>query len=158
MNGRNDLWQLAQSDLTSDGALRDIYVDATSIEDWQKLLRLAEAEYGPVNFSVAVNIGPPPPALLPEHFGGGPKSADFSFHVGKVPVTAYLFQPNEIELSFAPNDVQSIGDFDDLVAFITRVGMVLGRPVEVTHENMRESVFLRFDPVGNEVSFVPSMR
>jgi hypothetical protein len=151
----DELWHRVQADLTPDGALRDIYVQDTTINDWQKVLELVRTDYAPVNFRTSDGIGSASSEVLLQHFGSGPASADFLFEVGPVSITAYLFEPRRIELSFAPHEVRSSDELEALLAFLARIGTTLCRPVHVTHENMPETVFLRFDPDTNTVYFIP---
>jgi len=136
--------------LEPDGALRDIYIFDTTLEDWQKVYTLASSFYASFQFSTAENEIAYPASIRPEHFK---LESIFSFAAGPVPMSAWLFRPDRIELSFAPNDVPDERSFESLLAFIVELQRAIDKDVIVTIENLPEEPFLRIAG-GEGVSYV----
>lgn len=140
----DSLYELSKNDFDADGALRDIYVHNIGWPEWRIALDVV-ASY-PYKFTVDGDERPLPASVSDIFEMNKAATAGLSWDVGKLHIWCCFFNQDEIKFHFTPEDVASKEGFNELVAFIKRLGSELRKPVIVTHENGRELSILRFDP------------
>jgi hypothetical protein len=144
-------------DFFPDGSLRDIYVEGTTIGDWQNLLGFIAASYPPVEFRVADQVVSTTPTLSEGSFSGGSARVDISFSIGTIRVVGLFFTSEEIELSFQPADIAATAQVRDLLSFISGVARTLQKRVTITLENERDNPIFVAQADG-DVSYRPANR
>lgn len=125
------MWERTREDFAPDGALRDVYVRGTSMEDWNRLFALA-------------GVSPEP----------GAERRNVHFDAGRVRLLGDLCTPDEIELSFDPAEVDGPDALADLLGFVAQLGRALGKIVEITPRNLPQFPFLRFDPADDAMQCI----
>jgi hypothetical protein len=157
MNARIDGcidWSLQAEDFAWDGSLRDIYVQETSLEDWQRVLRLIQqgpyaaeffAEDSPQPFPDDVHVLFRDPSTRPGRLW---------FSVGGVHLACHFFRPEEIEFDLDPREVTE-ATLPGLLRFMADLGDATGHTVVLTPENCREAPVFRYDAALRQMAWVP---
>ena len=148
-------WETVKSDFEWDGSLRDLYVFDTSEADWDRFLDSLPTWSYQTRFLIDGE-----PAPLPD-------SASRAFEirqravpllqidVGGIELCCHFFTDEEIELDLDPREINRSSDLDQLVDLMRRLGQVLHRPFVLTPENQPEFPIIRYDPISNEMAYVP---
>lgn len=148
-------WELASSAFAPDGSLRDIYIEHTTLEDWERTIAHIQARYGPVTFSID-GAAAPIPANLGEIFDiRSGRSALLTFAVEGIEIATHFFVASEIEFDLIPNQVNSPVRFEPLLEFLRGLAGLLRKPVLLTAENAKDAVILRAVPDVQGVEYVP---
>jgi hypothetical protein len=148
-------WHLAAPDFDDDGALRDIYILGTTIEDWQAVWTFLRGEGERLTFTVDGTLQEPPEAVG-DIFAQGNAGFLASYRRGGQVLNCHFFDLGEIEFDLSPRDVDGPEAVDTLVQFMGALGRVTAKPVILTMENSREAVIARFDPLNGEVTWQPA--
>ena len=145
-------WPSQKSDFEPDGALRDIYIQNTTIEDWKLAVSVimdggfgARLERG--GDSVAV------PSTFESLFDQN-DSHLLSFTVGGALLTCHFFSSDEIEFSLDPKDVSKTV-LEGLLGFMIDIGDATKKPVCMTPENAAEMPIFRYDPTQGQLRWMP---
>jgi hypothetical protein len=118
-----------------DGALFDIFVTDTTLEDWQAVVDAVSATTWPMTYEVDGVPTEMPPAV--EEIFAHAQKATILWSVTAAPGVAlncHFFCSDEIEFDFQPREIVSDERLAALLGFITHVGRALGRLVGVTVE------------------------
>lgn len=150
----DELWARAKSDLAPDGALRDIYICNTAIDDWNTTIAIARGICSEVIISSADGT-PSLNDLAEEHFDGTSR-AHVKIRVDGFDLLGHCFSADEIELSFNPRDIGTIDRFTILLHLLVAIGVVLKRQVRVTPENLRNGPFIQIAPNGAATYIAPA--
>ncbi|MFI8977325.1 hypothetical protein ACIGO9_30890 [Nocardia asteroides] len=135
------------------GALPDLWVPDTSVEDWQAVFDLARSNGWICEYVVDDIVRPLPAAakVLPR-----PVDAEESIvlRVRPVPaVTAYFYPLSDTEIEFFMDLCQLQGQVgvDTLCGFVSALGRLLGKPVFMAAEGQYGYPVLGFDPAADRV-------
>ena len=94
-------WETCKRDFEPDGALRDIYVCGTAIDDWRALFEVLRTTFG-LEYLLD-GVSRPVPATVDEAFTiRDSASPTLNFAVGDIIVTCHFFVANEIEFDISP--------------------------------------------------------
>jgi hypothetical protein len=138
-------WETCQREFAPDGALRDLYVQGTRVEDWQRLLDTLRRRYSLEYF--VDNLPQPMPAIADEAFKLRDKaSISLRIRTGRIAVQAHFFTPDEIEFDIDPREVDSQASLDELLGFVQLVGDTLGKEVRLSYENDGQRPFITYQP------------
>ena len=148
-----ELWRQARADFQADGALRDIYISNTAVDDWNTTIALARGTCGDVTLSSG--SGEPILHDLGERHFAGESRALVTIRVDGVAMIGHCFSAAEIELSFDPADVDGIERFAALVRFLAALAAVLQRTVRITPENLPDGPIIDIAPDG-EARAIPA--
>jgi hypothetical protein len=145
-------WPQQKEFFARDGALRDIYVLDTTIEDWKIVLpKIFDGNHG-----ASLRYGDRAATLPPDLetlFDKAHHGFYLRFGVGGIVLDCHFFTPTEIEFSFWPEDV-SAPAAHALLAFMTELGEATGKRVHMTSENSIEAAAYRYDPDARELAWV----
>jgi hypothetical protein len=143
-------WQRLREELQPDGSLRDIYVNGTNEQHWERfLLALQRSPY-----RWRLKHGERSIARLLSHFSEAAKlreSDPVLLHIELSPtlvLACHFFTAEQIELDVVPNDLQSPHAVGILIDFMKWLARVVSRPVVLTHDNPPEHVILRIESPG----------
>jgi hypothetical protein len=142
-------WPRQQDRFEADGALRDIYVVGTTIEDWNRVVASLVAEYQATVLRDEVPVPVPDLAAL---FDSDERPFHLRLSVGGLLVTSHFFTDAEIEFDFWPQEVTE-SSLRDLLVFMSRLGELTQKLVAMTPENMREYPFFTYDPKHRELRY-----
>lgn len=128
-----------KEDFVADGALRDLCVLDTTIEDWRRLFDALPTAPGPHvltwSLSDTTESGALDASAVWSRLEQDPEeSASLAIDVDGVWFTCYFFDIEEIEFTFDPSDVVDEATFAPVRAFVTWLGTSVGREVIVTME------------------------
>jgi hypothetical protein len=68
----------------------------------------------------------------------------------------HFFTGEEIEVDFAPEELQGQDRLDLLCSFLRAVGRRLGKPVVLTHESLRDHPLIGYDVGADRVLAIAS--
>ena len=132
--------------LESDGALRDFYIEATSSDDWNRLLA-AIPSIAPKHEFTHKGCS----TLLPRSLAdieNMQKEDPTTLHItiADAVVNCHFFCQDEIEMDFRPEDFRNPVKWEQLTAFLQKVVNVVGKPGIITMENWKDTVIDRLEP------------
>ncbi|MGK8465845.1 aldehyde dehydrogenase family protein [Nocardia cyriacigeorgica] len=110
------------------GALPDIYVHDTNLEDWQAVFDLIRSSGWEWEFRVGDEVRPLPTAA--EVLGRGDDEEVVSLHVRVTPELLAIFRPwfeSQVEFDVDLQELQGQGGVDALSGFLGTIGRLLGR-------------------------------
>lgn len=145
-------WPSQKADFEPDGALRDIYIQNATIDDWRRVVAVildgrfrARLERG--GASVAV-----PPRF--ESLFEPDERHLLTFSVGDAVLACHFFTPDEIEFSLDPAEV-SESVLESLLAFMIELGDATGKPVIVSPENAARVPIFEYGPREGQLRWLP---
>ena len=135
-----------------DGSWRDIYVQNTESEDWEKWINLVNEKYrinwhnGKTNQSEAkIKFD-----VIKEYWeGNGELCSTANIFLDEIQINAHFFDDSEIENDIDPREFESMDDHNRLIEYLKSVSMACNKEVIVTLENSPEYVLMKIN--GNEV-------
>ncbi|WP_369273694.1 hypothetical protein AB5J55_30510 [Streptomyces sp. R11] len=147
------LWDDVRNFLDPDlmGALPDVSVAGTSVEDWQALFDLVQSSGWAWEYSEG-GVGALPPAV--EVLTRPADAETVDLRVWPVPGVLAIFWPmvaEEIDFDVDLRELQGQEGVDVLCRFLTVVGRRLGKPVVMTAEGDYGNPVLGFDPTADRV-------
>jgi hypothetical protein len=145
-------WETCRRDFEPDGALRDIYVQDTTIDDWRGVFDMLRRTY---DLEFLVDSEPRAlPTTVDEAFAiQVTASPILRFRVGGIVVISHFFIAEEIDFDIHPSEVTSQAVLDELLGFLRRVGDTVGRAVILTHESDGQHPFITYEPSRREFQY-----
>ena len=144
-------WQSQRGDFEPDGSLRDIYIQATTIEDWKVVIAfILDGNYQARLERSGAEVPVPGELTL---FDGSDRHL-LCFSVAGIVVDCHFFGAEEIEFSFAPNDVTE-KTLQALLAFMVDIGEATQKPAIMTPENAPHEPIFRYEPDAHQLSWNP---
>jgi hypothetical protein len=142
-------------DFQPDGALRDIYVLDTTLDDWDVAFRFLVDSY-----AHQLTSGNPEqafPASASDVFHQQETGHRMSLHldVGGVLVNCHFFSPDEIELDLDPSDVSNQETYQSVLRLVMGLAAAVGKRAILTHENTQEAVILAYEPASGTTQVFP---
>lgn len=123
-----------------DGSLRDIYVRDVSVADWRKWVDFVNSHY-PVVFKVDFNGSESATIdfdyVLRYWQGLEEECPSAQILLDGIIIATYFLDDGELENDITPTEVRSEQGHRCLLEYLTAVSKLLGRPVELCHENSR---------------------
>ncbi|MGW2422432.1 hypothetical protein ACWC0C_24765 [Streptomyces sp. NPDC001709] len=137
-----------------DGALRDVCVLGTALEDWRRVFGGLHVLPGRhvLTWTLAgvTDTSVPDAAVVWSRLGQDPEeSVSLAIDIGGMWFTCYFFEIEEIGFTFDPRDVVDPGTFARVRDFVTWLGTSTGREVIVTMESTDHATIpalLRYRP------------
>lgn len=132
------------------GSLRDLYVQETSIEDWEKIIDLLNEKYQvkywksesdeyvfqiDKEYSIAY--------FLDET--GEMEFRHIKIQLGSVQMNFYFFLVEQIEFDIDPKEINSIDDFEQIENFMIDVSRILGKQITLTEESSPKLPLMKVD-------------
>ncbi|TLG10914.1 hypothetical protein FEK35_13550 [Nocardia cyriacigeorgica] len=134
------------------GALPDIYVHDTTVEDWQAVFDLVRSSGWEWEFREGDEVTPLPTAV--EVLGRGEDEEVVSLHVRAAPELLAIFRPwseSQIEFDVDLQELQGQVGVDVLAGFLGTIGRLLGKEVVMHAEGDVERPVLGYTPVEDRV-------
>lgn len=133
-----------------DGALRDIYVQEVSINDWEKLI-----DYLNENFQLNYDISDDQESQeqIDKEYtikylqdeSGEKESKSVSIDLGGIIANCHFFLPDQIEFDLDPKEIKSSKDFEKVESFMKSISKTLKNQVTLTGENNIEFPLIKVD-------------
>ncbi len=134
----------------SDGALRDVVVGDTSVEDWGRFRWFLVAGDYTLTFFSDDEEEP-----LPEEFSSLVQEPEFGqllqIDLGQTVLFCHFFGSEEIELDLQPEDVNSEEALESVLNFMMDLGNALDKTVVLTPANRHDRPLLSFTPGNSSV-------
>ena len=127
-------WENIKWIFESDGSLRDIYIQNTSIEDWEKLIDFLNSDYN-VTYFLENKINKEEVFTYFEDETGNAESSTISIELENIKINCHYFFVEQIEFDIAPSQIKTKSDFEKLLLFMTKISLTLGKQVTLTGEN-----------------------
>lgn len=146
------LWEEVRGWFEPDGSLLDAYVFETSVADWQAFVDLVRSrgwwfDYLEDNRSTRL------PHRV-EDVLERRRERGVLLQVRPVPeilINVHFFTSEEIEVDFAPQELQGQAQLDTACGFLRAVGRRLGRPMVLTPENGPHHPLIGYDVTTDRV-------
>ncbi|MFF4349054.1 hypothetical protein [Streptomyces sp. NPDC001530] len=140
------------------GALPDVSVEGTSVEDWQVVFELVRSSGWAWEYLEGGVAGPLPPAA---EVLTRADAETVDLRVWPVPGVLVIFRPmsaEEIDFDVDLHELQGQAGVDVLCGFLAAVGRRLGKPVAMTAEGDYGNRVLGFDPAADRVVLMTDPR
>ena len=141
-------WENINWIFESDGSLRDIYIQNTSIEDWAKLIDLLNSDYK-VTYFLENKINKKEVFKYFEDETGHAESSTISINVENIKISCHYFFVEQIEFDIAPSQIKTKSDFEKILSFMTKISLTLGKQVTLTGENQANYPFIKINVIEN---------
>ena len=116
-----------------DGALRNIYVQNTSLNDWEKIIDLLNDNYI-LNYHSKNKIDKEEVFQNLKEIG----EKDFktvSIVIKNIKINCHFFLIEQIEFDIEPNEIKTQDDFEKILSFMTKISSTLKKQITLTGEN-----------------------
>ncbi|MFN3195662.1 MAG: hypothetical protein ACE364_06935 [Chlorobiota bacterium] len=158
MNNVNRKWKEIEWIFRPDGSLRDIYIQDTTIDDWNNLLDLLNDMYSVVFYSENSpnGIQKIDKKWVIENFKNNSGLRNYlKISIENININCHFFLVDEIEFDLDPNEINSIDDYYLLESFMKEISKLLEKQITLTEEDEPEFPLLKIDSV-NDVNLVMS--
>jgi hypothetical protein len=144
-------------DPEDNGALPDVHVPGTTLEDWQAVVDLIRSKGWAYEYSMDGRV-----SRIPDRVGDMLCLRDVAGVALKVwPASGVLaifrpHRPEQIDFDVDLRELQGQDPLDVLCAFMRAIGRRLGKPVVMTSEGADDVPVLGYDPEADQVVMLPS--
>jgi hypothetical protein len=149
-------WNEIASAFEWDGSWRDIYILRTSALDWEKVWGILTADGEILSFWIDGQPAPPPKSAAEAFQLSGSRSVTASYRLEKQSLNCHFFCIEEIEFDLDPREIDGPAQAEKLAAFMAIIGRACSKQVRLTPENCRENPLALFDPVRDELDWLPA--
>jgi hypothetical protein len=132
-------FELVQRDFVFDGSSRDIYVQSTSMLDWDACLEALLLSRFQTTYQRDGVTAPLPGSAIAVFSLVGSVSQTLTVDVDGIDLNCHFFSSTEIEFDFDPRCVADQHALDRLVEFLMLLVSATGKPAIVTPETCRPS-------------------
>ncbi|MCB9305262.1 MAG: hypothetical protein H6565_01565 [Lewinellaceae bacterium] len=137
-------WQDIKWIFEPDGALRDIYVQEVSLNDWKKIIDLINKGYK-VNYSGTNQINKSYVVEYLTDETGEIESKSASIFLGEIRLNCHFFLEDQIEFDVDPKEVNSLEDFELIENFMVDVSKSIDNQITLTDENNPKFPLVKID-------------
>jgi len=117
-----------------DGSLRDIYIQETSLSDWDKVIDILNSEYD-LNYFSENKIDKKEVFEYLQDETGEIECKTVSINIKNVKINCHFFLIEQIEFDIEPSEVKSKLEFDNILSFMTTLSSKLKKQITLTGEN-----------------------
>lgn len=133
-----------------DGSLRDLYVQETSIKDWEKIIDLLNEKYQVKYWTGKSNeyVSKIDKEYCIAYFmneTGEMECRHILIQLGRVEMRFYFFLVEQIEFDIDPREINSINDFEQIENFMIDVSRILGKQITLTEESSPKLPLVKVD-------------
>src|ERR1700677_208465 len=148
-------WKTCSTDFVPDGALREIHISGTTIEECQLVYdALRSPRYYAFDYFVDNEEQPRFPKSIKEVFETRKTASVRLSAVSDVRANWHFFDATEIELDFDPAEVKSQRSLDDLLHLVIIIGETLKKQVNLTYEGGENHPFIVYYPDSREFKYM----
>lgn len=148
-------WEQVAKDFEScDGALCDIYVQNTTVDDWQAVMDSLERSKLDIELQIDGQVVELPQDISELLFRHPDASCPCMYvQIGSTTLNCHFFTDEEIEFDLNPRDMRP-ELLSSILDFLKMLGRATSKPVILTDENSPEATIMRFGPTDTEVEYV----
>jgi len=142
-------WNNIEWIFEKDGALRDIYVQNSTISDWEKVVDLLNSEYKLTfgvyedNLTDQIDFGYVKTMFADETGELETKSA--TIDLSGIVVKCFFFLENQIEFDINPTEIKTESDFNKITDFMKSISSKLEKQITLCGENQPEFPLIKID-------------
>ena len=142
-------WNIIEWIFEKDGALRDIYVQNSTISDWEKVVDLLNSEYKLTfgvyedNLTDKIDFGYVKTMFADETGELETKSA--TIDLSGIVVKCFFFLENQIEFDINPTEIKTQSDFNKITDFMKSISSKLEKQITLCGENQPEFPLIKID-------------
>lgn len=142
-------WNNIEWIFEKDGALRDIYVQNSTISDWEKVVDLLNSEYKLTfgvyedNLTDKIDFGYVKTMFADETGELETKSA--TIDLSGIVVKCFFFLENQIEFDINPTEIKTQSDFNKITDFMKSISLKLEKQITLCGENQPEFPLIKID-------------
>jgi hypothetical protein len=142
-------WNNIEWIFEKDGALRDIYVQNSTISDWEKAVDLLNSEYKLTfgvyedNLTNKIDFGYVKTMFADETGELETKSA--TIDLSGIVVKCFFFLENQIEFDINPTEIKTESDFNKITDFMKSISSKLEKQITLCGENQPEFPLIKID-------------
>lgn len=148
-------WSKIAPHFEADGSLCDIHICGTSIDDWASVWTALIVEPRCLAFTIDGELSTVPSVVTTAFLLGRAHSVCASYALGQQRLNCHFFSEEEIEFDLDPRDVVGLDEAKQLAEFMTRMGRITSKEVRLTPENEVGSAIARYEPVTDELVWMP---
>jgi hypothetical protein len=142
--------ELLNDFLKPDGALRDIYVDNTSIKDWENVIDTIKNSDFSINFFVDENESKLP-ADISSLFTNRQNSLKLHLKKGNIIINSFLFIDDQIEFDIDPRDFVAEEQHSIIFEFLSLLSVATNKTIKLCDENSADTPYLVLLPNDKKV-------
>lgn len=152
-------WDKVKWIFEPDGALRDIYIQNVSMEDWENLI-----DYLNDNYSIKYGKWSEQKELkkidkesIINSFNSTSDETEryiASIDVNGIKINCHFFLPDQIEFDIEPKEIKSSDDYEKVEKFMMSVSQELMKQLTLTWENDITLPLIKIDSINNIYSVV----
>ena len=147
-------WRPVETEFWGDGgALLDINVLDTDLEDWQLVLNHLRHSYAPLDFQVDGNVSSLPASVHDVFALHESANTMLSFDVARIRMNCFFFAAHEIDFDLLAEDLHSQAHLEAVLSFISTLGRLTRKVVVLTPEGAADAPILHFDPASDAVVY-----
>lgn len=143
-NWKNNKWIFE-----NDGALRDIYVQNTTVSDWEKVIDLLNSKYqitfGVYQDDLKNKIDIDFVRTMFKDETGELETKTATIDLNGIVIKCYFFIENQIEFDITPTDIKSVKELNNLINFMKSISLRLGKQVTLCGQNQPEFPLIKID-------------
>lgn len=140
--------ELLNNFLNPDGALRDIYVENTSIKDWENILDIFKKSDFTINYFID-EIESNLPANVSSLFTNSQNSVRLQLKKETIIINTYLFLNDQIEFDIDPRDFVTEEQHSVIFEFLKLLSDATNKTIILCEENSADTPFLILLPDKN---------
>ncbi len=142
-------WKNIEWIFETDGALRDIYVQNTTISDWEKVVDLLNSHYkltfGVDNENLSDKIDFDYVKTMFADETGELETKSATIDLNGIIIKCYFFLKDQIEFDINPTEIKSEKELNVITEFMTSISSELKKQVTLCGENQPEFPFIKID-------------
>ena len=142
--------ELLNDFLKPDGALRDIYVDNTSIKDWENVIEAFKTSDFSVNYFVDENESKLP-ADISSLFTNRQNTLKLQLKKENIIINSFFFIDDQIEFDIDPRDFVAEDQHAIIFEFLSLLSAATNKTVTLCDENSADTPYLILLPNDKKV-------
>lgn len=142
--------ELLKDFLKPDGALRDIYVDNTSIKDWEKIIDTFKNSDFSINFFVDENESKLPTDIS-SLFTNRQNSLKLQLKKENILINSFFFIDDEIEFDIDPREFVAEEQHSVIFEFLSLLSGATNKTIKLCDENSADTPYLILLPHDKKV-------
>ncbi|SFW60221.1 hypothetical protein [Cellulophaga fucicola] len=142
-------WRNIEWIFEKDGALRDIYIQNTTISDWEKVVDLLNSEYkltfGVYEENLTDKIDFEFVKIMLADETGQLETKSATIDLNGIVVKCYFFLENQIEFDINPTEIKTELEFNTITYFMKSISSKLEKQITLCGENQPKFPLIKID-------------
>jgi hypothetical protein len=143
-------WHSVKHLFESNSQVLEIYIPETDESDWHKFIEYLGTQY-PNRYRVDDDECLLPKTAMQILFQSEFQAVTWEIDINPINMVCHFFSPSEISMEFIASTIRNAESLEQLQRLLMNLGVLLNKPVLITHEDQINRVVMQFDPVSNDV-------